>query len=86
LTYPYNSAIIKKRPKGLLKNFEFMRILKKLSSFLKEVRLEMKKVNWPSRKETMKYTLIIVGVSIVVAAFLGGLDYLFSTLLNRFIL
>ena len=63
-----------------------MRILKKLSSFLKEVRLEMKKVNWPNKKETMKYTLIIVGVSIAVAAFLGGLDYLFSTLLNRFIL
>lgn len=63
-----------------------MRLLKKLSSFLKEVRLEMKKVNWPSRKETMKYTLIIVGVSLIVAAFLGGLDYLFSTILNKYIL
>jgi len=63
-----------------------MKLLNKLSSFLKEVRLEMKKVNWPSRKETIKYTLIIVGVSVIVAAFLGGLDYLFSTLLNKYIL
>ena len=59
---------------------------KKLVSFLKEVKLEMKKVNWPTRKETIKYTLIIITVSIAVAAFLGGLDYIFTTLLNRFIL
>jgi len=50
------------------------------------VRLEMKKVNWPGRKETVKYTFIIVGVSLIVAAFLGGLDFVFSLLLNRFIL
>jgi len=61
-------------------------ILNKLGSFLKEVRLEMKKVNWPTRKEAVKYTLIIIGVSVVVAAFLGGLDYIFTTLLNKFIL
>lgn len=63
-----------------------MKIVTKLSAFLKEVRLEMKKVNWPNRKETVKYTLIIVGVSVVVAAFLGGLDFLFNTILNRFML
>lgn len=64
-----------------------MKILKnKISEFLKEVRLEMKKVNWPSRKQTIKYTFIIVGVSLVVAVFLGGLDFVFSFLLNRFIL
>ena len=59
---------------------------KKIVSFLKEVKLEMKKVNWPTRKETIKYTLIIIAVSIAVAAFLGGLDYIFTTLLNKFIL
>ena len=58
----------------------------KIKDFLKEVRLEMKKVNWPTRKETIKYTLIVVGLSIVVAAFLGGLDYVFTTLLNNYIL
>jgi preprotein translocase subunit SecE len=63
-----------------------MNIINKLSSFLKEVRLEMKKVNWPTRKEAIKYTILIVGVSIAVAAFLGGLDYLFTNLLDKFIL
>jgi len=63
-----------------------MKIFSKLFTFLKEVRLEMKKVNWPTRKETIKYTGIIIGVSLVVAAFLGGLDYVFTTLLNKYIL
>ncbi len=58
----------------------------KLITFLKEVRLEMKKVNWPTRKETIRYTLIIVGVCVAVAAFLGSMDYMFTTILNRFVL
>jgi len=61
-------------------------IFSKLGTFLKEVRLEMRKVNWPTRKETIKYTVIIIGLSLVIAAFLGGLDYIFTTLLNKFIL
>ncbi len=59
---------------------------KKTISFLKDVQLEVRKVNWPTKKETLKYTLIVIGVSIVVAAFLGGLDFIFSTLLNKFII
>jgi len=58
----------------------------KISTFLKEVRLEMKKVNWPTREETIKYTLIVIGVSVFVATYLGGLDYLFSLVLKRFFL
>jgi preprotein translocase subunit SecE len=61
-------------------------ITDKITTFLKEVRLEMKKVNWPSREETIKYTLIVIGVSLAVAIYLGGLDYIFSLLLNRFFL
>ena len=58
----------------------------KIISFLKEVKLEMKKVNWPTRKETIRYTLIVIGLSVAVAAFLGTLDFVFNTLLTRFIL
>ncbi len=63
-----------------------MNFLNKIITFLKEVRLEMKKVNWPTRKETVRYTLIVIGVSVVVSMFLGGLDFAFTTILNKFIL
>ena len=63
-----------------------MKILNKIIKYLKEVRLEMKKVNWPTKQETLKYTLIVIGTSLIVAAFLGMVDFLFTTLLNRIIL
>jgi len=59
---------------------------KRLIDFLKEVRLEMKKVNWPEKKETLTYTLIVIVVSSIVAFFLGGLDFLFTILRNKFII
>lgn len=61
------------------------KIFDKIIVFLKEVRLEMKKVNWPTRETTIKYTLIVIGVSFVVAVYLGGLDLLFTSFLEKFI-
>lgn len=61
-------------------------MLNKITTFLKEVQLEMRKVNWPTRKETVRYTLIIIGVAVAVAIFLGSFDFIFRTLLDRFII
>ncbi|MBI4709481.1 MAG: preprotein translocase subunit SecE [Candidatus Portnoybacteria bacterium] len=58
----------------------------KITNFLKEVRTEMKKVTWPTRQDTIRYTLIVIGVSLGVAIFLGGLDFLFSFLMTRFLI
>ncbi|MDP3990787.1 MAG: preprotein translocase subunit SecE [Candidatus Nealsonbacteria bacterium] len=58
----------------------------KITSFLKEVKMEIKKVNWPTRHQTIKYTLIVLGISFSVAAFLGSLDFLFNKILEKFIL
>ena len=55
----------------------------KIITFLKESKLELKKVNWPTREETVRFTLIVVVISIAVAVFLGGLDVVFSRLLER---
>ena len=58
----------------------------KIITFFKEVRMEMKKVNWPTREQTFRYTLIVLGVSVAVAMFLGGMDFIFNLLLRKFIL
>lgn len=44
------------------------------------------KVNWPTKKQTINYTMVVVVLSLVVAVFLGGLDYLFSSILKAFII
>ena len=54
----------------------------KLSAYLRDSYAELKKVNWPSKKETVRYTLIVIGISLSVALFLGALDLIFSYLLR----
>ena len=58
----------------------------KLTQFLKEAKAELLKVNWPSKNQTINYTLIVIGISITVAIFLGGLDYSFEYLIRVFVL
>lgn len=53
--------------------------------FVKEAYAELKKVTWPSKKQTINYTLAVVGGSVVVAIFLGTLDMLFSSIIEKFI-
>ena len=52
--------------------------MNKLINYIKASIIEMKKVTWPTRKETYHYTLLVIGISLALAAFLGGLDYIFS--------
>jgi len=61
-------------------------ILRQVLIFLEEVRLEMGKVVWPTRSETIKMTLIVIGVSVAVGTMLGGLDFLLTQLTNKFLL
>ena len=45
-----------------------------IKDFFREVRIELKKVTWPSRKETIAATGMVIFLSILVAFFLGLLD------------
>ncbi len=62
-----------------------MNILQKTNIFFREVYVELRKTNWLTRNEVLRYTMIVLAVTIVVAGFLGGLDYLFSTVLRSVI-
>jgi len=50
--------------------------------FLKEVRVEMKKVTWPQRKEIIGSTAVVIMASFVVAFFLGFVDLILQKLLG----
>ncbi len=53
--------------------------------YLKEARVEMSKVSWPTREEALRLTGIVLAVTAAMAAFLGLLDAIFGTLF-RFII
>lgn len=59
--------------------------MNKVITFLKESKEELQKVNWPSKRQTMNYTLIVIGMSLFVAIFLGSLDLAFEKILGKFI-
>ncbi len=47
------------------------------AKFIGEVVNELKKVTWPTREETIKYTVAVIIISLAVAFFIGGLDFVF---------
>jgi len=62
-----------------------MNAIAKLTEYFKGSVSEMKKVVWPSKKQTTTYSLIVVAMSIGVAIFFGILDYIFNIGLGIFI-
>ena len=49
-----------------------------LIQYVKDSKAELKKVTWPSKKDTIKYSLLVIAISVGVAVFFGGLDWFLS--------
>lgn len=45
---------------------------------------EARKVSWPSRQETLKLTIVVIAVSILVGVYIGVLDIVFAQALQLF--
>lgn len=52
--------------------------LPRATNFLNEVWSELKKVHWPTRKETYAATVVVVIITVLVAVYLGIVDYAIS--------
>jgi len=59
-----------------------MTLVKNAKNYLVESYAELKKVTWPNKKQTKEYTIIVVALSLGMAAFFALLDYGFSGLLG----
>lgn len=60
--------------------------MKKFIAFLKDVRVEMKKVSWPSKDELISSTGIVVVVWMVLVLFTAFFDKIFNTVVQFFLL
>ena len=54
-------------------------------NYLKDTRAELKHVSWPTQRQAMIFTTLVIGVSIFVSLFLGLFDFIFTEALNWFI-
>jgi len=57
----------------------------KVRTFLKEVKIELKKVTWPNRDEITNYTMVVIFIVILISAFIGVIDKIFGLFLEMFL-
>ena len=60
--------------------------MNRLVNYLKDTRAELEHVAWPTRRQAMVFTAVVVVVSIATALFLGFFDYIFSLILQKFVI
>jgi preprotein translocase subunit SecE len=53
--------------------------------YLRDTRAELRHVSWPTTKQTINYTIIVLLISIGTGIFLGVIDFGFAQVLKRFI-
>lgn len=56
----------------------------KIARSFKDMKGEVKKVVWPSKKQVINNTVIVLVAMVIAAAFIGALDFLMSALLKLF--
>ena len=49
-----------------------------VTKFAHDINLELKKISWPNRAETIKSTIAVLTISGIFAVFLAACDYVFS--------
>lgn len=60
-------------------------MFQKLTNYLKDVKFEMRKVEWPTQQEWIRHTIMVIVVTLVVAVILSGFDFLFTGILRKII-
>jgi preprotein translocase subunit SecE len=58
-------------------------IIQWLIQYAKDSKTELGKVTWPSKKDTIRYSVLVIAISLFVAFFFGGLDWILSTGLEQ---
>jgi len=60
--------------------------IQRVVDYLREVWIELNRVDWPSRKELISSTIVVVVVVLLMAVYLGFFDYIYTVLVKRFLL
>lgn len=57
-------------------------IFKRIARYFRDLRSEFKKIVWPSKKQVLNNTLVVIAVVVIVGAFIAGLDSVLTLLVN----
>jgi len=76
-----DSKAKKEKTKKAAPKKDKIKFTQRIKKFFKDYKSELKKIVWCSRETTVQYTLVVLGMMVVVAAFIGVLDLVFSEIL-----
>ncbi len=57
-------------------------VVDRLRTNYNDVMAELRKVTWPTPEETRNLTIVVIGISVAMGIYLGGLDFILSALYN----
>jgi preprotein translocase subunit SecE len=60
--------------------------VERVVTYLREVATELRRVDWPTRTELVRMSLVVLVVLLLLAVYLGAFDYLFTVIVKRWLL
>ena len=73
------SKPVPKKEKG---KFSPKKLVSNMSRSAREMKSEFKKIVWPTKKQVLNNTVVVIVMVIVSSVFLGGLDFVFKSLVD----
>lgn len=74
------------RPVKVAEPRQMPAVIERINQYLREVWVELNRVDWPSRREIVSMTFVVVFVLLVMSIYLGFFDYLYTTLVKGWLL
>lgn len=60
--------------------------MSRLIQYVKDTQSELKHVSWPTRPQAIAFTILVIVISLLTAAYLGAFDWLFTHIVENYIL
>ncbi len=60
-------------------------MLDKIKKFLRGVKSELKKVNWPNQSQLISYTIVVLVTVVLLTSFIGAVDFVFSNIIRMLV-
>jgi preprotein translocase subunit SecE len=60
--------------------------MQRIIAFIQSIREEFNRINWPAGKDTVRMTGVVIIMSLIVAVFLGAIDYALLYGMNNYLL
>ncbi|OFX30827.1 MAG: preprotein translocase subunit SecE [Armatimonadetes bacterium RBG_16_67_12] len=60
-------------------------VVERVTTYLREVRVELTRVDWPTRRELVSMTIVVVVVLLALAVYLGMFDYIYTVIVKRWL-